>query len=80
MWTTHQEVGAEVKCPIFSLRSPLQSSPPSPSPSHACPVLLLTKPWCPSFPQELCGPPKQAGLALGLGRAESADEDSSVTL
>lgn len=80
MWTTHKEVGAEIKCLIFSPEPPLQSSPSFTFPSHACPALLLTKPWCSSFPLQLHGPPKQAGLALGHGRAESAGEDSSVTL
>lgn len=76
MWTTHQEVEAEVKCPIF----PPETSPPE-FPSFTFPKPCLS---CPAADQalaslcslELHGP----GLALGHGRAEGAGEDSSVTL
>lgn len=68
MWTTHQEVGAEIKCPIFSPGPLLQSSPPSPS--HACPALLLTQPWCPSFPRSFVALPNRLGWPWGMAGLE----------
>lgn len=65
---------------------PMTSSPPCstdflssalPKPCLSCPAagqdLVSSK--SSSFPQELHGPPKQAGLVLGHGGAGSAGED-----